>query len=140
MTGFYAPHAPLRRAGRLRGVRRPPPRARDRGDPRLGAGPLPARRLGAGALRRTALYEHADPRRGAHRTGARSSSTTGATRSGTSSSPTRSTGSRSSTPTACASTRVASMLYLDYSARRASGCPTASAAARTSRRSTSSRS
>ncbi len=33
---------------------------------------------------------------------------------------------------------VASMLYLDYSRRRASGCPTSSAAARTSRRSPSS--
>ena len=49
------------------------------------------------------------------RTGAPTSSTSAAARCATSSSPTRCTGSRSSTSTACGSTRVASMLYLDYS-------------------------
>ena len=42
----------LRRARRLPRLRRPPPPARPRRDPRLGAGALPARRLGARALRR----------------------------------------------------------------------------------------
>ena len=43
-----------RHAGRLPGVRRRAARARHRRDPRLGAGPLPARRLGAGGVRRHA--------------------------------------------------------------------------------------
>ncbi|CAA9467210.1 MAG: GH13_9 / GH13_8 / GH13 / CBM48 / GH13_ 10 / GH13_36, partial [uncultured Solirubrobacteraceae bacterium] len=41
-----------RRSGRLQALRGPPPRRGDRRDPRLGPGPLPARRLGPGPLRR----------------------------------------------------------------------------------------
>ena len=44
--------AALRRPGRLPQVRRPPARERGRRDPRLGPGPLPARRLRARPLRR----------------------------------------------------------------------------------------
>ena len=45
-------HAALRLARRLPRVRRPHARSRRRGDPRLGPGPLPARRVRAGPLRR----------------------------------------------------------------------------------------
>ena len=47
-------HLALRDARRLPLPRRPPPPARHRRDPRLGARPLPARRLGARHLRRDA--------------------------------------------------------------------------------------
>ena len=63
------PNAAVRRPRRLRRVRRPHARPRHRRAAGLGAGALPARRLGAGAFDGTALFEHADPRRGAHRLG-----------------------------------------------------------------------
>ena len=50
--GLLRADVALRLAGRLPLVRRPPAPARARRDPRLGARALPARRLGAGALRR----------------------------------------------------------------------------------------
>ena len=40
--------------------------SRHRRDPRLGAGALPARRVGLARFDGTALYEHADPRQGEH--------------------------------------------------------------------------
>ena len=52
VTGYYAPQSHARRAGRPARVRRHDARARDRRPPRLGAGALPARRVGARALRR----------------------------------------------------------------------------------------
>ena len=85
----------------------------------------------------TALYEHADPRRGAHPTGARWSSTTAATRSATSSSPTPCTGCASTTPTASGSTPSRRCSTSTTRARRASGCRTSTAATRTSTRSAS---
>ena len=52
VTSLLRPDAALRLAGRPQGVRRPPAPERHRRDPRLGPGALPARRLGARALRR----------------------------------------------------------------------------------------
>ena len=86
----------------------------------------------------TALYEHSDPRRGAHPDWGRSSSTSRATRCATSSSRTRSTGSVSSTPTRCASTPSRRCSTSTTRARKASGCRTCSAVGRTSKPSTSS--
>ncbi len=54
VTGYYAPDFALRDARRLPLPRRPAAPARHRRDPRLGARALPARRLGARALRRDA--------------------------------------------------------------------------------------
>ena len=86
----------------------------------------------------TALYEHADPRRGAHPTGARSSSTTAASRCATSSSRTRSSGCASFHADGLRVDAVASMLYLDYSrAPGRVGPEPRTAATRTSRRSRS---
>ena len=73
------------------------------------------------------------------RTGAPWSSTTGDTRCGTSCWPTRCSGSRSSTSMACASTRLPPCSTWTTRAGRASGSPTASAAGRTWKPSTSSR-
>ena len=104
--GLFAPTAPLRRARRLRPLRRPGPRRRPRRHPRLGAGAFPDRRARAGALRRHGALrarrsaqglpprlEHRDlqfrPARGRELPLL----------------PTRSTGSTASTSTACASTR-----------------------------------
>ena len=50
--GLLRPHTALRRARRLPCLRRPPAPAGARRDPRLGAGPLPARRLRARPVRR----------------------------------------------------------------------------------------
>ena len=55
-----------RRAGRSARPRRRAARERGRRAARLGAGALPARRVGALPLRRHGAYEHVDPRRGAH--------------------------------------------------------------------------
>ena len=52
VTGFYAPRLDAGRAGRLPRARRRAAPGRDRRDPRLGAGALPARRVRARALRR----------------------------------------------------------------------------------------
>ena len=76
--------------------------------------------------------------RGSSATGARSSSTTGATRCATSSSRTRCSGSRSTTSTACAWTRWRRCCTWISRSTPGTGCRTSSAAARTSRRSTSS--
>ncbi len=105
VTGYYAPLVDAGLARRLPLLRRPPARGRDRRDPRLGAGALPARRVGARALRRhRALRARRPAPRLASRTGARSSSTSVAARCRTSCSRTRSSGCASTTPTACAST------------------------------------
>ena len=100
--------------------------------PGLGAGALPDRRLGARALRRhRALRARRPAPRGCTRTGARTSSTSAATRSRAFCSRARTTGCRSSTSTACASTRSPRCSISTTRARRASGSPTATAAAKT---------
>ena len=106
VTGFYAPVSTHGRARRLPGARRRAARGRDRRDPGLGAGALPARRVRARRAS-TAPRSTSTRTRGAGRipTGGRSSSTSAGTRCGTSCSRTRSTGRASSTPTASASTR-----------------------------------
>ena len=120
-------------ARRLPLLRRPPARERDRRAPRLGAGALPARRVGARAVRRHRALR-ARTTRGAARipTGERSSSTSAAPRCRTSCSRTRSSGCASTTPTACASTPSRRCSTSTTRGRRASGCRTSSAAARTS--------
>ena len=60
-------HAALRHARPVPRLRRPPARARRRRDPRLGPGALPARRVGARALRRHARCS-STPTRAAART------------------------------------------------------------------------
>ena len=138
VTSYFAPSPRQGSPGRAARDDRPPPRARHRRDPRLGAGPLPARRVGAGALRRHGPLRargpaarrpprlgHADlqlrPQRGAQLPAWRA----------------RSSGCASTTPTACASTRSRRCSTATTRARPASGCPTSTAGARTSRRSAS---
>ena len=65
-TGLYRADGPLRRAGGLRAFRRRRPPRRHRRHPRLGAGAFPGRRARPCAFDGTALYEHADPRKGFH--------------------------------------------------------------------------
>ena len=138
VTSYFAPVAAPGLARRPAGDDRPPPRARHRRDPRLGPRPLPARRVGARALRRHRALRargpaprrpprlgHADlqlrPQRGAQLPASRA----------------RSTGCASTTPTACAWTPSRRCSTATTRARPASGCPTSTAAARTSRRSAS---
>ena len=65
-TGHVRADQPPRHAGRFPRFRRSRARARDRRDPGLGAGALSDRRARPGHLRRDALYEYADPRKGFH--------------------------------------------------------------------------
>ncbi len=107
--------------------------------PRLGAGPLPADAHGLARFDGTALYEHEDPRQGEHRDwgtldlqlrpqrGAQFPAVA-----------TRCSGWSDYHVDGLRVDAVASMLYLDYSREAASGFPTVTAGARTSRRSTSS--
>ena len=60
------PARAARRARRPARVRRPPARPRDRRAPRLGARPLRRDEWSLARFDGTSLYEHADPRRGAH--------------------------------------------------------------------------
>ena len=130
----------LRRPRRLPAARRPAAPGRHRRDPRLGAratSPPTSGRWPASTARRSTRT----PTRSAAgtRSGAPTSSTSAATRCATSSTPTRSTGSRSSTPTGCGSTASRRCSTSTTPARRASGRRTSTAAARTSRRCSSSR-
>ena len=82
----------------------------------------------------TALYEHADPRQGFHPDWNTAIYNFGRQRGRRlPASPTRSTGSRSSTSTGCASMRWPRCSTSTIRARPASGCPTSTAATRTSR-------
>ncbi len=86
---------------------------------RLGARALSPRRAWPRELRRHARSTNMPTRaRPSTRTGARSSSTTSGTKCAPSCCRARTTGCTSSTSTACASTPVASMLYLDFSKQR----------------------
>ena len=89
----------------------------------------------------TALYEHADPRRGAHPDWGTLVFNFGRSEVKNFLLVERALlAARSTTPTACASTRSRRCSTSTTRARRASGCRTSSAAARTSTRSSSSRS
>ena len=134
------PGLAVRRPRRLPPPGRPAAPGRHRRDPRLGAGPLRHRPVGAGASS-TAARSTRTPTRSAAgtRSGAPTSSTSAATRCATSSTPTRSTGWRSSTPTGCASTASPRCSTSTTRATRASGRRTSTAAARTSRPSSSCR-
>ena len=85
----------------------------------------------------TALYEHADPRRASTRTGTPRSTISAGARWRPSSSTARSSGSSAFTSTACASMRSPRCSISTIRARPANGCPTSTAATRTSRRSSS---
>ena len=86
----------------------------------------------------TALYEHADPKRGAHPDwGTLVFNLAPQRGEATSCSRARSTGCASTTPTACASTPSPRCCTSTTRASRASGCRTSTAAARTSTRSRS---
>ena len=116
VSSYFAPTARFGDPDELRLLDRQAAPGRHRRDPRLGAGALPEGRLGAGPLRRHAAVRarRPGPRR-APRVGHLHLRLRPSARCATSWSPTRCTGSRSSTSTGCGSTRVASMLYLDYS-------------------------
>ncbi len=87
------PHGALGLARRLQGSGRRPAPARPRRAGRLGAGPLPPRRLGLARFDGTALYERQDPRQGEQpRLGHPGVQLSGATRCATSWSPTPCTG------------------------------------------------
>ena len=68
--GLFAPTSRFGDAAGF-GASSTPPCRRHRRDPGLGAGALPHRRHGRRSFDGTALYEHADPREGFHRTGTR---------------------------------------------------------------------
>ena len=136
--GLLRPAGDARRPGRPARVRRRNACERDRRPPRLGARPLPPRRVGPRPLRRDGALRARRPAAGRIRTGARSSSTSVGTRCGTSSWPMPSTGSRSSMRTACGSTPSPRCSTSTTRASPASGSRTAMAVARTSRRSRSS--
>ena len=134
------PDRALRRPRRLPAAGRPAAPGRHRRDRRLGArrtSPRTSSRWPAS----TAPRSTRTPTRPAASTptGAPTSSTSAAARSATSWSPTRSTGSRSSTSTASASTPSPRCSTSTTPASPASGRPTCTAAARTSRRCSSSR-
>ena len=98
-------------------------------------GHFPKDDVRAGPLRRhRALRARRSRAAASSPTGARSSSTSAAARSATSWSRTRCTGSRSSTSTGCGSMPSPRCSTSTTPARPASGCPTSTAAARTSRR------
>ena len=140
VTSYFAPGRALRRPRRLPAARRPAAPGRHRRDPRLGARatsrPTSGRWCASTARRSTRTPT---PSAAGTRSGAPTSSTSAATRCATSSTPTRCTGSRSSTPTACASTGSPRCSTSTTRAPRASGRPTSSAGARTSRRCSSCR-
>ena len=124
--GLFAPTAPLRRARRLRALRRPLPRGRPRRDPRLGARAL-SRSTRTASRTSTAPRSTSTPIRGraSIRTGTPRSSTSAAARSPTTWSRTRCSGSTATTSTACASTPSRRCSTSTTRARPASGCRTA---------------
>ena len=65
VTGFFSPTARFGSPDDLRVLRRSPPPARDRRDPRLGAGPLPRRPARARPLRRDGALRARGPAAGA---------------------------------------------------------------------------
>ena len=140
VTSYFAPDSRFGDPDGFRLPRRPAAPGRHRRDPGLGARPL--RRPTSGrwpASTAPRSTRTPTPSAAGTRSGAPTSSTSAATRCATSSTPTRSTGSRSSTPTGCASTASPRCSTSTTPARRASGRPTSTAAARTSRRCSSSR-
>ncbi len=126
---------PARHAARLQVFRGRVPPGRHRGGARLGARPFPEGRARARPLRRYRACTSTRIRARANtRTGARWSSTTAATRCATSCSRARCSGSRSITSTGCAWTPWPRCCIWTTRGTQGSGCRTASAGARISRR------
>ena len=140
VSSYYAPTLAVRQPRRLPLPGRRAAPGRHRRHRRLGARALPQGRVGAGPLRRHAAVRarRPAPRRAAGLGHLRLRLRPHA-RCATSWSPTRCSGSRSSTSTACGSTPSPRCSTWTTPARTASGCPTSTAAARTSRRSRSCR-
>jgi 1,4-alpha-glucan branching enzyme len=121
-TGLYAPTARFGAAGGLRALRR-----RRACGPGIGVildwvpAHFPTDAHGLAMFDGTALYEHADPRQGFHPDWNTAIYNFGRARCRASSSTTRSTGGAFHVD-GLRVDAVASMLYLDYSRRPASGC------------------
>ena len=131
----------VRLARRLPRLRRPAAPARPRRRPRLGAGALPPRRVGARPLRRDGAVRAPGPApRCAPGLGDARLQLRAQRGAGTSCSRTRSSGCASTTRTACGWTPWPRCSTSTTRAARASGSRTSTAAARTWRRSRSSRS
>ena len=129
------PDRPLRRPGRVPVPGRPAAPGRHRRDPRLGAGPLPQGRVGAGPVRRHPALRARRTRCGASTpTGVPTSSTSAGPRCAISWSPTPSTGPKSSMWTVCGSTRSPRCSTWTTPARTASGSRTSTVDGRTSTR------
>ena len=142
VTGYFAPTPPLRHAGRSARFVDPCTQRGHRRDPRLGAGALPARRLRRSrASTARALYEHADPRQGAHPDWGTLDLQLRPPRGAQLPDRQRAVlAARVPRRRPARRRRRLDALPRLLAPARASGCPTSSAAARTSRRSPSSRS
>ena len=134
-TGLYRADRALRRSGRLRPLRRSAPTAPASASSSTGCRRI-SRPTSTGLPTSTARRSTSTPTRARASipTGTPRSTISAAARCRASSSTTRSSGSSASTSTGCASMPSPRCSISTIRARRANGCPTSTAAARTSRR------